>query len=188
MKVYRSGNKVQGWGALLLFLFSSCGSIEYSGNATSGYSGQTLEGKYVLAGEKNFFSAYQPRNAAGDMQIVIFLIQAVMGWFLVRFCLKKVAGTVLSARLVGMIRMLDGGERDDKLIAVMLDSHFGGIGSLLELENRYRGATRILEIWFANYKGPGVTESKGIGDAEEASSVLRTVMDAYAKQGASTKQ
>lgn len=84
--------------------------------------------------------------------------------------------------------MLDGGERDDKLIAVMLDSHFGGIGSLLELENRYRGATRILEIWFANYKGPGVTESKGIGDAEEASSVLRTVMDVYAKQGASTKQ
>ncbi len=238
MKVYRSGNKVQGWVALLLFLLSSCGSIEYSGNATGGYSGQTLEGQYVLAGEKNFFSAYQPRNAAGDVQVVVEIPAGTnqkwevdknsgnMEWefkegkprmvkylsypgnygMVPRTLLPEESGgdgdpldvivlgpavprgTVLSVRLVGMIRMLDGGERDDKLIAVMLDSHFGGIGSLQELENRYRGATRILELWFTNYKGPGVMESKGIADAEEADRVLRTAIDAYAKQGAPTKQ
>ena len=93
-------------------------------------------------------------------------------------------GTVLKARLIGMIRMLDGGEQDDKLIAVMLDSHFGGIRSLEGLESRYKGVTRILDLWFSNYKGPGVMQSDGTAGAEEAETVLQAAIDAYAEQKA----
>jgi len=88
-------------------------------------------------------------------------------------------GTILSARVIGMIRMLDGGEQDDKLIAVMLNSHFGDINSLEALENRYKGATAILDLWFSNYKGPGIMQSGGIVAAEEAKKVLTTAIDAY---------
>ena len=91
-------------------------------------------------------------------------------------------GTVLKARLIGMIRMLDGGEQDDKLIAVMLDSHFGGIRSLEELESRYKGVTRILDLWFSNYKGPEVMQSGGAAGAGEAETVLQAAIDAYAEQ------
>lgn len=97
-------------------------------------------------------------------------------------------GTVLQAQLIGMMRMLDGGEQDDKLIAVMLNSHFGDIRSLKELEKRYRGVTNILELWFSNYKGPGVMQSGGMVDAEEAKQVLWAAIDAYAKQEASVEK
>ncbi|WP_287373392.1 inorganic diphosphatase [Prosthecochloris sp.] len=91
-------------------------------------------------------------------------------------------GTVLQARLIGMLKMFDGGEQDDKLIAVMLDSHFADIGSLEELEGRYVGALRILDLWFSNYKGYGVMESGGMADEKEARRVLEKAIDAYSEQ------
>ena len=92
-------------------------------------------------------------------------------------------GTVLQARLIGALKMLDGGERDDKLIAVMPDSHFADIGSLEELEDRYKGILRILDLWFSNYKGAGVMESVGMADEKEARKVLEEAIDAYLELG-----
>ena len=97
-------------------------------------------------------------------------------------------GTVLQAQLIGMIRMLDEGKQDDKLIAVMLDSHFGDIKSLEELESRYKGITRILDIWFSSYKGPGVMQSGGMADTEEAKKVLQAAINAYARLEASAEK
>jgi len=91
-------------------------------------------------------------------------------------------GTIHSAKIIGMIRMLDRGEQDDKLIAVMLNSHFGDINSLVEMENRYNGTTTILDLWFSNYKGSGIMQSGGIVDAEEAKKVLKTAIDAYVEK------
>lgn len=90
-------------------------------------------------------------------------------------------GTVLDVRIIGMIRMLDGGEQDDKLIGVMRDSHFGDIRTILELEERYTGAAGILEDWFSHYKGPGVMQAGGLVEADAAGRVLRAAVEAYKK-------
>lgn len=91
-------------------------------------------------------------------------------------------GTVLKTRLVGMLRMRDGGEQDDKLIAVMEGSAFGSVQSLEELEELFPGVISILDTWFSNYKGYGVMELQETADADEAQQVLQAAIDAYRAQ------
>jgi inorganic pyrophosphatase len=74
------------------------------------------------------------------------------------------------------MRMIDGGDEDDKLIAVLPGSSFDGM-TLADLEAA--GVTSILKTWFESYKGPGeivVTRFEGLGVAEQ---VLQEAMTAY---------
>jgi inorganic pyrophosphatase len=91
-------------------------------------------------------------------------------------------GSVLKARLVGVLKLLDDGEQDDKLIAVVSGSPLGDVRSITELDRLYPGITGILETWFANYKGPGRIQPKGFADADEAGAVLRRAIAAYARR------
>jgi inorganic pyrophosphatase len=88
-------------------------------------------------------------------------------------------GTLLRARLLGVLKLLDNGEQDDKLIAVQQDAPLGQVADLDQLNREYPGVAEILEIWFRNYKGPGETESKGFGDRSEAASILQAAVAAY---------
>ena len=81
-------------------------------------------------------------------------------------------GSVVKARLIGVLKLLDGGEQDDKLLAVMIDSPLGHVKSVADLDESYRGITTIVETWFVSYKGPGVMESKGFAGVDEAKRVL----------------
>jgi inorganic pyrophosphatase len=86
-------------------------------------------------------------------------------------------GSVVEARPVGVLRLLDGGERDDKIIAVPLVGPFEEVRSLEQLDRDYPGVLEILETWFTRYKGPGVLVSEGFADRAEA---LRRVEAAVA--------
>lgn len=90
-------------------------------------------------------------------------------------------GQVLSVRLIGVLKMLDGGEQDDKLIAVITeDSPFSSIQSLSQLDAEYPGVSEIVGLWFENYKGvDGGMEAQGFSDKDEAMSVLNQAMQAY---------
>lgn len=83
-------------------------------------------------------------------------------------------GEVVKVRVIGVLKMLDDGEQDDKLIAVLAkDSPFAHIGSMAQLDEEYAGVSRIVDLWFANYKGPdGGMESQGFEDTESARKVL----------------
>jgi inorganic pyrophosphatase len=96
-------------------------------------------------------------------------------------------GSVVTARPIGVLKLLDGGEQDDKIIAVLPDSPLGGVSSLEELQSEFKGITDILEIWFSNYKGPGEMESKGFGDAAKARDIINDAVEAY-EQKFSTAQ
>ena len=89
-------------------------------------------------------------------------------------------GEIVSVRLIGVLKMLDDGEQDDKLIAVLTeDSPFAHIETLAQLDDEYPGVSEIVGLWFANYKGPdGGMESQGFADADAA----REVFDAAAAQ------
>lgn len=81
-------------------------------------------------------------------------------------------GEVASAKLIGVLKLLDKGEQDDKLIAVQFNSPLKKADSIEELDEKFPGITEILEIWFTNYKGNGKMKSNGFGDLEEAEKIL----------------
>ncbi|MCL4069461.1 inorganic diphosphatase [Pseudomonas sp. GX19020] len=93
-------------------------------------------------------------------------------------------GEVADIRLIGVLKMLDGGEQDDKLIGVLTrESPFAHIESMAQLDNEYPGASEIIGLWFANYKGPdGGMESKGFADADVAREVLEAAAAQYKAQ------
>jgi inorganic pyrophosphatase len=86
---------------------------------------------------------------------------------------------VVKAKLIGVLKFTDDGEQDDKLLAVLSGTPFFEINNVQELENKFKGASTIIEIWFANYKGPGKVESKGMASVEEAKKVLNMSIKAY---------
>lgn len=97
-------------------------------------------------------------------------------------------GSVARVRLIGVLRLLDDGEQDDKLLAVAVDQEgssgvpaggAAGLGEVRDLGSLPPGATAILELWFTNYKGPGRIESKGFGDAAEARRILDAAVMAF---------
>jgi len=88
-------------------------------------------------------------------------------------------GSVVRVRLVGVLRLLDDGERDDKLLAVPLEGSLSDVGDLDELRSRHPGITTIVETWFSHYKGPARIESRGYADAAAAREILEEAVAAF---------
>jgi inorganic pyrophosphatase len=82
-------------------------------------------------------------------------------------------GSFVKARLIGILKLLDNGEQDDKLITVNPESPFIKVMSIKELDKSFNGITDILETWFINYKGPCKIQSKDFGDNKEAKLILQ---------------
>lgn len=91
-------------------------------------------------------------------------------------------GEVVPVRLIGVMKMLDDGEQDDKLIGVLTnDSPFKNISSLKDLKATYPGVQEIVGLWFENYKGPdGGMELQGWGNEVEANKILDAARKHYA--------
>jgi inorganic pyrophosphatase len=107
-----------------------------------------------------------PRTLGGDGDPMDVLVIGKM----------ELRGTIAKARVVGVMRMIDGGDEDDKLIAVEDGTPFAG-KTMAELEAA--GVAAILKAWFEGYKGPGEIVVSGFGDAAAAQVVLQQSMDAY---------
>lgn len=90
-------------------------------------------------------------------------------------------GEVASAKLIGVLKLLDDGEQDDKLIAVQFNSPLKKSESIEELDEQFPGITNILETWFVNYKGKGKMKSSGFGDLEEAEKILNEASEHFEK-------
>jgi inorganic pyrophosphatase len=88
-------------------------------------------------------------------------------------------GSVVQVKLIGVLKLLDGGEQDDKLIGVMVDTPLYEVDSIGELEAQFPGIAAIVETWFSNYKGPGKIESLGYAEREEAQQILQTAVNAF---------
>ena len=90
-------------------------------------------------------------------------------------------GSLVECRVIGIVRMLDNGELDDKLIALPAKGYLENICTMKNLEADYPGMIEILTIWFENYKGKGQVEIKSIGEKQEAFQVLQEAIAAYQK-------
>lgn len=83
-------------------------------------------------------------------------------------------GEIVSVRVIGMLRMTDNGEQDDKLMAVLkAASPFSQIHSIAELDQHFIGASSIIETWFRHYKGAtGKIETHGFEGPEAAAALV----------------
>jgi len=88
-------------------------------------------------------------------------------------------GRVVGVRLIGVIKMLDNDEQDDKLIAINPDSWFDTVHSLNDLHEQFPGISEILVLWLQHYKGEGFVEVVGVGDEIEANNILKQSIEAY---------
>lgn len=84
-------------------------------------------------------------------------------------------GVVVEARVLGVMKFVDDGEVDDKVIAVPADDRHTGntIKSLSDLPEQL---IKQIEFHFSNYKAlkkPGSTIVKSFDDAEEAKVVIK---------------
>ncbi len=91
----------------------------------------------------------------------------------------ELRGTVAEVKVIGVIKLLDTGEVDDKLIGVLPGSTFWEVDSIAELQAKYPGVIDIMQIWIKNYKGPGVMEILGVGEVDEAMGILNAGIAAY---------
>lgn len=87
-------------------------------------------------------------------------------------------GSVIQARVICVLRFLDGGEQDDKLLAVLPGTPLGDVTNLRQLQKQFPGALQIVERWFQHYKGLSEMKFLGRGDVDEAEDIL----DATLKQ------
>ncbi|MGH7241573.1 MAG: inorganic diphosphatase, partial [Candidatus Saccharimonadales bacterium] len=92
-------------------------------------------------------------------------------------------GVWLEARIVGVMKFMDDGEVDDKIVVVPADNRDQG-DWLQKLEDD-PVLIKKLEHHFTHYKDlkkPGSTQVTGWGDAEEAKQVIAESIERYNKQ------
>lgn len=90
-------------------------------------------------------------------------------------------GIFLEARIIGVMKFVDDGEVDDKIVAVPADDRNNGdaITSLADLPAQL---IKQIEFHFNNYKAlkkPGSTKVEKWGDAEEAKTVIAEAIERW---------
>ncbi len=93
-------------------------------------------------------------------------------------------GVFLKARVVAVLKFVDDGEVDDKIVCVPEDDRNtdNAITSLADLHDRWK---QKIEHHFAHYKDlkkPGSTKVVGWGDADEAKAIIQQCIERYNAQ------
>lgn len=88
-------------------------------------------------------------------------------------------GATLRARPIGLLRVLDSLERDDKILAVPETGFFSDIETCDELERRHPGVREILARWFEHSRPGGVVEVQGYATREAAALLIEDAVRAF---------
>jgi len=98
-------------------------------------------------------------------------------------------GAIVEVRVIGAIELLDGGEVDDKILAVPAgDPVFSGIHSVDRLEKRQPGVLQITQLWLENYKRiPRKIDIQGILDPIAAFQIIREAHQDYLSEQSQTQ-
>lgn len=93
-------------------------------------------------------------------------------------------GVFLEAKVIGVLKFVDDGEVDDKIIVVPADDRNTDnvINSLADLHDRWK---QKIEHHFSHYKDlkkPGSTKVEGWGDVDEAKKIIAESIARYQNQ------
>ncbi len=87
-------------------------------------------------------------------------------------------GSVIRARPIGVIELLDRGEQDDKILAVMEGSPLESVSDVQSLDREFPGVRTILKTWFSNYVGKDMV-MLGVGSRATARGKIEDGRAAY---------
>lgn len=91
-------------------------------------------------------------------------------------------GSVVRTRPIGVIRVIDRGESDDKILAVMDGPTMKGVYDVESMRLRYPGAAEIISTWWANAHGRrSKVDVLGTGSRGQASSIIDFGIESYKK-------
>jgi len=76
-------------------------------------------------------------------------------------------GELLSVKVIGMLKLSDGGESDNKVIAIRNNGAFNKIGSLSEMLLKKPQVIAIVRNWFEGYKKSGKMVFLGYEDKDK---------------------
>jgi len=93
-------------------------------------------------------------------------------------------GKVLSVIPLAMLRLIDRGEIDDKMLAIPSEEIYRSIScTTFEcVQENYPSILDALESWFENYKGPGITESHGWIKSDSTMHIVDEAVKSYLKK------
>jgi inorganic pyrophosphatase len=91
-------------------------------------------------------------------------------------------GSVIKATPIGVVRVVDRFEQDDKILAIEAGSHFEGVTDLESLDAEYPGVSDILKIWFGNVHRTNDVQMMGAGSRAQANAVIDFAADAFTKK------
>ncbi|MCG7365744.1 inorganic diphosphatase [Pantoea sp. ACRSH] len=152
------------------------GTIKYETDAKTGFIVADRFQSMPVAYPANYGSLTQSLGGDNDPLDVIFYSRAPLQ-----------PGTLIKLRPIGVLKMIDGGEVDDKIVAVptsKIDPTYDDIKSMSDLPKMEQAR---LEAFFRVYKqlpeGRKKVELNGFESAEVAKSEIKKAFDAYkAKQ------
>lgn len=80
------------------------------------------------------------------------------------------SGEIIEIIPIGMLKLMDAGEEDFKVIAIPADKNLRTISAenYKDFVNKYKAAKEILESWFTNYDPADETQIQGWVDEKEA--------------------
>ena len=76
-------------------------------------------------------------------------------------------GDILKVKVIGMLKLVDKGEHDNKVIAVTDDGTFKKIDTLNEMLLKKPNIITIIRAWFEGYKDPGKMVFLGYEDRKK---------------------
>ena len=146
--------------------------IKYETDAKTGFIVADRFQSMPVAYPANYGSLTQSLGGDNDPLDVIFYTRAPMA-----------PGTLIKLRPIGVLKMIDGGESDDKIVAVpasKIDPTYDDIHSMDDLPKM---EVKRLEAFFRVYKqlpdGRKKVELNGFGDAAAAKTEIKSAFEAW---------
>ena len=91
-----------------------------------------------------------------------------------------IPGSLVEARVIGVMKFEDGGERDDKIITVLSDDkRMDHITSYEQLGEHWQKETEHYFEYYKHLKKPGTCKVLGFFDAEEARKIIDECIERY---------
>ncbi len=82
-------------------------------------------------------------------------------------------GSVQRVRVVGVMKLLDNDEQDDKILAVPFTEKWSSVQDIEDLDSYFPGARDIVSTFFTNYKTKGEMVFESWGGKDDAMTVVK---------------
>ena len=92
-------------------------------------------------------------------------------------------GKIVKVKPLGVMKMTDSGEQDDKIIAVPIKSHLVKYNNLDHFKNEKPEVLQSIKEWFINYKGKNIVEFINFESDEEANFIIKDAARYYKRSG-----